>query len=251
MSLEGQRILHYTILSQLETGGMGEIYLARDERFPRYVAFKAIQIDYSHSSDVAATANAEVTATITTYSNNLSANRSLVLNDPLHNDSNGWDVFQDGSCAFNSSAYHAVASSSGIAPCFAEATHFAAFSYQVTITINKGDQAGIIFCANTSNGNFYDYSINRNGSYSLRVFNGYTPNSPALAQGTSNAINTNVGKSNVIAVRIDGNAISLFINLQLITTVSDNTYSQGTIGVIAEDTKGPTDATFSNVLVWM
>jgi serine/threonine protein kinase len=54
MSLEGQRILHYTILSQLETGGMGEIYLARDERFPRYVAFKAIQIDYSHSSDVAA-----------------------------------------------------------------------------------------------------------------------------------------------------------------------------------------------------
>jgi hypothetical protein len=192
-----------------------------------------------------------VTATITTYSNNLSANRSLVLNDPLHNDSNGWDVFQDGSCAFNSSAYHAVASSSGIAPCFAEATHFAAFSYQVTITINKGDQAGIIFCANTSNGNFYDYSINRNGSYSLRVFNGYTPNSPALAQGTSNAINTNVGKSNVIAVRIDGNAISLFINLQLITTVSDNTYSQGTIGVIAEDTKGPTDATFSNVLVWM
>jgi serine/threonine protein kinase len=199
-----------------------------------------------------ATANAEVTATITTYGNSLVGKRQPVLNDPLIDNSagNGWDEFKDGSCAFVGSAYHAAAATPGIAPCFAKSTQFSNFSYQVTITINKGDQAGIIFCADTINDNFYDFSINTNGSYSLRVFTGFTPNNSALAQGTSAAINTALGARNVIAVKINGNAISLFINLQLITTVSDNTFSQGAIGVVAEDINSSTDATFSDVLVW-
>jgi serine/threonine protein kinase len=202
--------------------------------------------------EATATANAEVTATITTYSNNLFGNRSPALNDPLQDssNSNGWDVFPDGSCAFVSNTYHAYASNPGIAPCFAESTQFGALSYQVTAIINKGDQAGIAFCADTNNGNFYDFSINRDGSYSLRVFNGFTPDNSALAQGTSDAINTNLGDSNVIAIKMDHTTFSLFINMQMVTTVSDSTFTQGSIGVVAEDINTPTDVTFSNALVW-
>lgn len=199
-----------------------------------------------------ATANAEVTATVTSYINELTIGRTLVLNDPLQDNSlgNGWDVFQDGSCMFVQNTYQAVASSPGITPCVAGSTHFAAFSYQVTVTINEGEQAGIIFCDEESNGNFYDFSINRNHSFSLRVFNNFNPSGKPLAQGTANAINTNLGDANILAVKMDGNAISLFINMQLVKTVNDSTYTQGSIGVIAEDINVATNATFSNAFVW-
>jgi serine/threonine protein kinase len=199
-----------------------------------------------------ATANAAVTATVTTYINNLTIGRKPVLNDPLQNNSKGknWDQFDDGSCGFVAQTYHAVATNPGITPCFAELTNFKAFSYQVTTIINQGDQAGIVFCADGNNGNFYDFSINRNKSYSLRVFKNFTPANQALAQGISNAINTNLGDSNVIAIKIVGNTFSLFINLQLITTASDSTFTGGSIGVVAEYINSPTNATFSNALVW-
>ena len=31
----GQKLAHYTVLDRLGAGGMGEVYLARDERFGR------------------------------------------------------------------------------------------------------------------------------------------------------------------------------------------------------------------------
>src|SRR5690242_3176088 len=51
MSLEGQYIGHYRLLSVLGRGGMGLVYLAEDLLVERQVAIKVIRSDISLSSD--------------------------------------------------------------------------------------------------------------------------------------------------------------------------------------------------------
>jgi len=55
---------------------------------------------------------------------------------------------------------------------------------------------------------------------------------------------------NLIAVVAKGNSITLYVNGQNIGSVSDSTYSQGEIGVAADDVSNPTEVVFSNAKVW-
>jgi len=39
----GRELGHYRVLSLLATGGMGQVYLAQDQRLGRQIALKAVQ----------------------------------------------------------------------------------------------------------------------------------------------------------------------------------------------------------------
>src|SRR5207249_2537573 len=136
-----------------------------------------------------------------------------------------------------------------LAPCFAQATNFSNFTYQVQMTIVKGDQGGIAFRADASKGKFYYFHININGTFILETYSNY--NSIAiLKQGSSPAIKTGLNQTNLIAVVAKGNSLVLYVNKQPITSVNDGTYSNGQIGVIAESIENTTEVTFSNAQVW-
>jgi eukaryotic-like serine/threonine-protein kinase len=48
----GKKLGPYEILSSAGTGGMGEVYRARDSRLDRIVAIKVIAGDVAHNSDL-------------------------------------------------------------------------------------------------------------------------------------------------------------------------------------------------------
>ncbi|TMC84456.1 MAG: hypothetical protein E6J10_09530 [Chloroflexi bacterium] len=138
-----------------------------------------------------------------------------------------------------------------ISACFAQATNFSNFSYQIQMTIIKGDQGGIVFRADPSKGSFYYFHISTSGAYALETYSNYNPSrSEPLIQGTSPTIKTGLNQTNLITVVANGSSLKFFVNMQQIASVSDGTYNGGKIGVIAEDISNPTEVVFRNVVVW-
>src|SRR5947207_2480240 len=58
MSLQGQQINRYRLLSLLGSGGMGEVYLAEDARIEQQVAIKVMKVDAGPYPDSQATYDA-------------------------------------------------------------------------------------------------------------------------------------------------------------------------------------------------
>lgn len=199
----------------------------------------------------------QATATATIFGGQLTQATSgtPVLNDPLSDNSlnNLWDevstVNQDTSCHFNGSAYEAQEGRQGfILPCFANATNFTNFVYQVSMTIVSGDQGGIIFCADKNKKQYYLFRIDTNGGYALEL---YANNQYALlTQGTNSTIATGAGSSNTLTVLVNKGTLALFVNSVYVGSASDTTLSSGQIGVVAIDRDLPTTVDFSNAEVW-
>src|SRR6266702_3627601 len=155
-----------------------------------------------------------------------------------------------GGCGFTGGAYHVSLYSKGFYfPCFAQNTNFSNLAYQVQMTITRGDYGGLIFRANSTATKFYVFRLESDGIYDLFVSqdNNHTTE---LSYGNSPAIHKYAGHSNLLTVVARGSNMYLYINKQYVSTVSDDTYKSGQIGVFAEDHTNPTDVAFSNVQVW-
>ena len=178
---------------------------------------------------------------------------TLALNDPLQNNNNGynWGVDNNiGSCKFIDGAYHVIMPQTGqFHYCTASATSFTDFVYQLQMTITRGDQGGILFRANGGQGNFYYFHISRKGLYGLDIYNNRTF-VRTLHGGFSAAINTALNAPNLLAIVAKGNTFDLYINLQHVASASDNTFSNGQIGVAADDEGDVTEVVFRLAKVW-
>jgi serine/threonine protein kinase len=204
------------------------------------------------SNQSTATAIAQ-TATATAYSNIMNTG-TQALTDPLQDNSQNynWDTMKlvgGGGCAFTNGAYHSSMPQQGpFSLCFAQATNFANFTFEVKMQIIQGTVGGIVFRANSTDGTFYYFHISRNGTYGLDIYSGNLP-TKTLNQGPTSAILTDPGQTNLIGVVANENKIDLYVNMQHITTVYDSTYISGQIGVVADAIDAPTEVAFSNAQV--
>jgi hypothetical protein len=133
-------------------------------------------------------------------------------------------------------------------PCFAQASNFSNFAFQVQMTILKGDGGGLVFRADAANAKFYLFRITHDGLLTLLVTSDSKTNTP-LVDDTSAAIKKGAQTNLVTVIARDSN-IYLYVNKQYVDSVSDSTYSAGKIGLFADDTDAATDIAFNNVNVW-
>ena len=126
-----------------------------------------------------------------------------------------WDIYNTtdgGGCLFRGGALHASVFSKGFyVPCFAHATNFNNFAYQVQITIHQGDEGGILFRADDATSQFYFFRIGRDGFYSVYISKDEKHNQ-TIAYDSSAMINTNLNQPNLLTVVAQGNAFYLYIN---------------------------------------
>ena len=181
---------------------------------------------------------------------------TLALNDPLSNNSDGndWLLYNDayGSCAFVNGTYHISYSKLHYYLfCTAQTSDFSNFAYQVQMSIIQGDTGGIVFRADNAGLKFYYFHISTDGSYALDLYiDNMRAHSTQLKSGSSPAINTSAGGTNLIAVVATGNNFDLYVNNTHLASVTDSAYSHGQIGLIADSLNNPTEVVFTNAKVW-
>jgi serine/threonine protein kinase len=205
--------------------------------------------------------------------NPYATNGTLVLNNPLTDSNGSWQqgtmIANGGTCALtNSTGYVVTAPIIDPGECIEQQHTYTNFTYEVTMKFAAIKQlysgGGITFRSSSDDRQYYYFELFRNGLYTLQICNagdctrtldGYKFNKPAIP-----AFDAGVGATNVLAVVANNNAFAIFVNRQLVVNVTDNTYTQGHIGVMATGgndqglrttaTSTPTTAIFSNVKVW-
>jgi eukaryotic-like serine/threonine-protein kinase len=197
-----------------------------------------------------AAANTQATATVGAY-NGLKTVGTLSFTDPLKDNSLGlqWDdnyINGRGGCQFTGGAYLSSALQATLSsPCYASATKYSNFFYEVQLQIMHGDQGGIIFRGNGVNGTYYYYHIDANGTYALDVYsNGVFDHT--VISGSNARIDKIPGHTNLLAVQADGSTIKLYVNASYVNSINDLTFSEGEIGVMAASAANPTIVAFSN-----
>jgi 3-keto-disaccharide hydrolase/zinc-ribbon domain len=180
----------------------------------------------------------------------------LALIDPLSDNSKGyaWDASTqtDGTCAFSGGSYHAsTPKTQFFYVCSAGVTDFSNFAFEVQAKILQGDCAGMVFRADTNTGKLYFFEVCHNGTYNFSRYLDFTGNNvKVLAGGSSAAIVTGLNQTNTIAVVAQGKTLSIYVNKQKITSVSDSTFTHGQVGLFADASNHPTDVAFNNAKVW-
>ncbi|HEY4387990.1 MAG TPA: hypothetical protein VGN34_26370, partial [Ktedonobacteraceae bacterium] len=182
---------------------------------------------------------------------------TLVLNDPLQDNSQNIDWMtglneNNASCAFVGGAYQSSQPINGdFHVCFALTTDYSNFVFETQMTIIAGQAGGVIFRGNQANSTFYYFNVGQDGSYDLRDYiDPWIAHARLLISGSSPAIHAGLNQPNTIAVVANGNIFKFYVNHQMITSVSDSTLSHGQIGIVAYNQGSTATTVFNNVRVW-
>lgn len=198
---------------------------------------------------------------------------TLVLYDPLSDNSQGWDwidpsLFNNPNCYFAENTYHAVGGTQGGtesgSDCAATKTDFTNFAFEVQMKFIKGhaedSSGGISFRDNvglsTKDEGWYSFIIRMNGSYNLQVcLEGSCIDLTSPSWAIAKAIHTGLDVSNVIAIVAKNNTFDLYANGEHIAgpiingNHSASVLTHGTIGVSSMCVSS-CEISYSNAKVW-
>ncbi|MBE3559072.1 MAG: hypothetical protein IMW89_07590 [Ktedonobacteraceae bacterium] len=179
---------------------------------------------------------------------------TLVLNDPMHDNSKGYRwteapyTFQangatvTGNCGFKESGYHVTIDKQAAFYCLSTTllvTSLKNLAYEAKVTIVQGDFAGIIAKAQDNGKKGYLFGISLRGEYAIATFDS-TISDPQkqikiLRAGTNAVIKQGKNQANLAAIVINERTISVYANGVYLDSVQDTTYSAGgQIGVYCE-----------------
>jgi serine/threonine protein kinase len=219
---------------------------------------KAVSAAKTATAVVQATAVA-ATATATFQAKNADPYQpvgTLAFVDPL-SQPNWWNSNSNtsfgGTCQFQNGAYHITQLSGNNFYTCAEAQQvFSNFAFEVQMTITRGDCGGMIVRSSSSIGfKFYRFEVCEDGSYSLyKYVDSRGSDAIPLTNGTSSAIKTGLKQVNILAIVANGSKMDLYVNHQQIGSASDNSYSQGYLGMLAHDVQQTTEVVYANARVW-
>jgi hypothetical protein len=206
-----------------------------------------------------ATAAANATATASVIAANPNpyppGGGTLALLDPLSNNNQGygWDTGNsgNGACTFTGGAYQiSTPKTQYFYFCATHLRTYSNFAYEVQMKVLKGDCGGLIIRADTNSGKLYLFEICQDGSYNFYVNRDFNGNMTNLSNGPSSAIKAGLNQSNTIGISAQSSTLTLYVNKQKIASVTDGSYSQGSIGLVVDAYNNPSTVAFNNARLW-
>jgi serine/threonine protein kinase len=183
-----------------------------------------------------------------------------LLNDPNWQWTNSGARY--GECSFSQGAFHVTPHPGSFASCVASTQRFTTFAFQVDVSIQNGDAAGLIvndqpttpyrtydafvYCRDTgkycTNGGVWFTHAHDGGANCVTGFD--------CNKTYPTFINTTLGGKNTLTAIVLSNAIYLYINGHPVGVSLHSSAEVGGIGVVAFEDASPTDATFQNAKLW-
>ncbi len=200
------------------------------------------------------TATAQTNATATAIASSYPFSANLVLSDPLTDNSKGVQWQTTDACKFTGNAYHVIDSQANTyQPCLALNTDYSDFTFQVEMSISKGDGEGLILRGNANKNQFYLFELGAKGDYTVYVaVDTSGANTRTL---TSGKLSQTLNGTDTIGVVARGSTISFYVNPQQnpqpVATINNSTYTHGQIGVLSYDISNSADVIFTNAKVWV
>ena len=125
---------------------------------------------------------------------------------------------------------------------------FSNLAFEANVTLLQGDYVGIWFRSDRSVGTRYLFFVDAAGDYGLDTVENDVANT--LRAGSRPAAFRVGPQTNLLAIVAIGTTIAMYVNHQLLASITDTSYQQGQIGVFAEGFSGGFDSIFSDVRVW-
>ena len=160
----------------------------------------------------------------------------------------GWEDYLDtqgNGCQFTKGGYHAIEQQNYINVCHLS-TVVDNFAFEVQMEVIQGNCGGITFRDDTII-SAYHFEVCQDGTYKLYRFDS-TNSQTAFTSGSSSDIHTGLNQDNVIAVVAIGDKIDVYVNHKQITTIKDNKYQQGHVGLRVVGSAG--EVIYTNAKMW-